>query len=148
MDDSSFYPPVGFYFEVDVGDITGKNECNFQEVSGLNVSINLAPIKEGGENRFIHRLPERPTHQNLILKRGMVKGSPLITWIKNAIEQFTFSPKTVIVKLLDETGAPLVSWTFDNAYPVAAKISDFKAQENSIVIETFELAYNYFTRKD
>lgn len=141
-----YYPPVGFYFKVNVTGITGTNEGNFQEVSGLNYKIGTKEVEEGGENRFVHRFPVPPKFENLILKRGMLIGSPLINWAKNTIEQFTFQPATVVVNLMDATSAPIASWKFINAYPVALKISDFKAQENALVVETLELSYQYFTK--
>lgn len=144
---NAYYPPVGFYFSVEVDGISGNNEGSFQEVSGLNVNINLEEIKEGGENRFSYQLPLRPTYEKLVLKRGLLKGSPLITWVSDAIQNFIFKPKTVLVKLLDENGAVLVTWTFVNAYPVAAKMANLNAQENAVFTESIELAYNYFTRK-
>lgn len=144
---NAYYPPVGFYFSVAVDGISGTNEGSFQEVSGLNASINLEEVKEGGENRFTYQLPLRPTYEKLILKRGLLKGSPLITWVSDAIQNFVFKPKTVSVKLLDENGAVLVTWTFTNAYPVAAKMSNLNAQENVVFTESIELAYNYFTRQ-
>jgi phage tail-like protein len=141
-----YYPPVGFYFKVNIIGISGINEGNFQEVSGLNVKLGTEEIKEGGENRFVHRLPSYPKYENLVLKRGMVTGSSLITWARNAVEQFTFKPTTVVLNLMDEKSSPLATWKFINAYPVGIKVSDFKAQENAIVIETLELSFDYFER--
>lgn len=145
-DETGYYPPVGFYFKVNVIGISGKNEGSFQEVSGLNAKIGVEEVKEGGENRFVHRLPTYPKYDNLVLKRGMLLGSPLVKWVQGALEQFSFSPKTVVINLMDENASPLASWKVINAYPVAIKISDFKAQENAIVIETFELCFDYFTK--
>lgn len=143
---SLYYPPVGFSFKVNVEGITGVNEGSFQEVSGFTAKITPENVKEGGENRFVHRFPTPASYENLVLKRGMLLGSPLITWAMNSITLFSFTPKIVNINLLDETGAPLSSWRFMNAYPVALKISDFKAQENSLVVETLELSYTYFTK--
>lgn len=143
---SGYYPPVGFYFKVSVGGISGINEGSFQDVTGINVKLGTEDVKEGGENRFVHRLPTPPKYENLILKRGMLTGSPLITWARAAVEQFTFTPKTVTVNLLDENASPLATWNFVNAYPLSLHISDLKAQENALVIETLELAYDYFER--
>ncbi|MGV3685017.1 MAG: phage tail protein [Daejeonella sp.] len=146
MSTEIYYPPVGFSFKVNVEGITGINEGSFQEVSGLNAKITPESIKEGGENRFEHRFPNRPVYENLILKRGMLLGSPLITWARNSFDLFEFKPKLVNLNLLDEKGAPISTWRFINAYPVALKVSDLKAQENAIVVETLELCYDYFTK--
>ncbi len=143
---SQYYPPVGFSFKVNIEGITGVNEGSFQEVSGLSAKITPENVKEGGENRFAHRFPTPPAYENLVLKRGMLLGSPLISWARDGFELFKFTPKTVNLNLLDETGAPISTWRFVNAYPVAIKISDFKAQENALVVETLELCFDYFTK--
>jgi phage tail-like protein len=51
-----------------------------------------------------------------------------------------------MVKLLDQDHEPMVTWNFIKAWPVKWVISDFKATENAIAIETIELAYQYFRR--
>jgi phage tail-like protein len=142
-----FYPPVSFIFSVSIDGISGTNEGNFQEVSGLQVKLGTEEVKEGGENRYILRLPTPPKYENLVLKRGMLDiSSPLITWARQGVESFTFEPKTVLINLLDDDGSPLASWNVANAYPVSLLVSEFKAQESQIVIETLELAFNNFTR--
>ncbi|TWF31848.1 phage tail-like protein [Chitinophaga polysaccharea] len=138
-----YYPPVGFYFRVMVPGISGANEGNFQEVSGISATITPLEVKEGGENRFTHRLPQPPKYGNLILKRGMVTGSSLIKWAQQGINLFTFKPVAVVVSLMTANRGLVASWQFVNAYPVALKVSDFKAQENVIALETLELCYDY-----
>jgi phage tail-like protein len=76
----------------------------------------------------------------------MLTNSGLISWFRDAIEQFTFKPVDINVELLNEKSNTMTSWNFKQAYPVKWVISDFKAQENSLVVETIELAYQYFTR--
>jgi len=123
-------------------------ECAFQEVKGINVSLETKAYEEGGVLDYSHKLPIRAKYDNLELKRGFLHGSSLFTWINNAVRNFTFTPKLMTVYLLNELGNELVMWTFSNAYPVALKLSEFKAQDNSIVIESIEIAYNYFERVD
>jgi phage tail-like protein len=139
-----YYPPVGFYFRVMVPGITGSNEGSFQEVSGLSVTITPLDVKEGGENRFSHRLPQRPKYGNLVLRRGMLTGSSLIRWVQTSINLFSFKPVAVVVSLMNANRGLVASWQFVNAYPVALKMSEFKAQENTIALETLELCYDYF----
>ena len=143
------YPPPSFLFEVYIGDVTTKEDCFFQEIGGLNVDIKVEEVREGGMNTFSHMLPRNVSYPNLVLKRGLVKGSSLILdWVKVTLEQFVFSPRKIVVKLLDKEGLPLVKWNFLNAYPVAVKIGDFKAMDNTYIIETLEFAYNSFERED
>jgi phage tail-like protein len=146
--DRPYSMPRSFHFKVEFQDISGvkTNDVRFQDVSGLNAELGIEEVKSGGENRFSHRLPTRAKYNNLVLKRGMLVDSGLIKWFIDAVENFSFSPATVIVKLLDKDHQPLQSWSFIKAWPVKWNVSDFKATENAIVIETIELAYQYFKR--
>lgn len=145
---AAYYPPVGFHFKVDIPGVgAGDKDARFQEVAGLTAEMGVEELVVGGENRFTYRLPTRTKFSNLILKRGMLNDSGLIKWIKNAIEKMEFEPVNVSVHLLNEKHEVLTSWEFKQAYPVKWVISDFKAQENSLVVETIELAYQYFIRK-
>jgi phage tail-like protein len=143
-----YYPPVGFHFRVEFTlDGLQDGDVRFQEVAGLSAELGVEEVVEGGENRFSHRLPTRAKYTNLILKRGLLTDSRLIDWCVNAIENFDFEPTTVNVTLLNENHEPVAeSYSFVRAWPVKWAVSDFKAQENGIVVETLELAYNYFSR--
>lgn len=147
---ASYYPPVGFHFKVEFDGFAHGDapDVRFQEVSGLNVSLETETFQEGGENRFSHRFPKPVTFQNLTLKRGMLIGSKLIQWFRNAIEGFQFAPTRITVILLDEEHQALESWVFENAYPVKWNIDAFNAQEGKIVAETIEICYQYFTRTE
>ncbi|MFM6924390.1 MAG: phage tail protein [Ferruginibacter sp.] len=147
-DNQNKYPSAGFYFKVQVEGINEDQEARFQYVSGLDVKIETEAIQEGGENRFSRKLPKALQYSNLVLKRGLLVGSPFMTWINKAVQNFTFEPKMVHVLLMNENGEPLVNWTFHNAYPVAVHVSDLNATENSYAIETLELAYDYYERTD
>lgn len=145
--------PLGFHFKVEFtggdGSITADGvDVRFQEVSGLSAELGIETYDEGGENRFSHRLPTRAKFNNLILKRGMLMGeSPLRKWFEDGINQFSFNPVNVSVKLLNDKGTAISSWEFHSAWPVKWSVSDFKAMENALVIESAELAYQYFERK-
>ena len=142
------YPPPSFLFEVSIEHMDTKDVCRFQEISGINAEIKFEEIREGGINTFSRKLPKNVIYPNLVLKRGLIKGSSLIlNWVKATLEQFVFTPHNIIVKLLDKEGNPLVKWSFQNAYPVAMKIGDFKAMDDAYVIETLEFAYNSFERE-
>ncbi len=141
-------PPVVFYFKVIVEGVNGMYEAGFENVSGLDVKIETETIQEGGENQFSRKLPKAVQYSNLVLKRGLLLGSPFMTWINKAIQNFTFEPKMVNVMLMNAKGDPLVNWAFHNAYPVSVKVSDLNSTENKYAIETLELAYDYYERTD
>lgn len=139
---ANYYPPLGFHFKVEIAEMQG--EFHFQSVSGLSVELETEEIAEGGENRFKHKLPVRTKYPNLVLKRGIKVNSDLINWCRNAVEHFEIVPKDILVSLLNEEHEPLASWNIVHAWPVKWSVSDFNAEESKIVIESIELAYNYF----
>lgn len=148
--------PLGFHFKVEFGagpngdDLNiGKDssEVRFQEVVGLTAEVGTESFEEGGENRFTHRLPTRSKFSNLTLKRGMLRSTELRTWFEDALLNFKFKPINMTVMLLNESNEILEAWEFHSVWPVKWVVSDFKASENALVIETVELAYQYFERK-
>lgn len=152
----SYYPPAAFYFEVtmrgDSGVSGGKSELDgaFQEVSGLDRELEFEEVREGGQNLFSHRLPKRPKHGNLVLKRGVVtKSSKLADWAEATLTSVLSKPielKEVTVTLLAEGGKPLVWWTFADAYPVKWQTAALNSTNAAIAVETLEIAYSWVKR--
>jgi phage tail-like protein len=149
-----YYPPVGFHFAVFIKnnskDVTKEMaiDSQFMSVSGLSVDITTEEYAEGGENRFKHKLPLKTTFPNLVLKRGLVIGSELTNWCRNAIDNFEFELKDITVILLNASHAPLMTWEVVGAMPVKWSVDEFTATESKIVIESIELSYQYFTMKN
>lgn len=140
-----YYPPWGFYFKVEFDISKDKNDVRFQSVSGLSVEYDYESYKEGGENRFEHKLPVRTKYNDLVLKRGMLVDSDVIKWLLDAFQNRTFKPATVTVTLMNEKSEPLRTWNVVHAIPKKWLVSDFSSTDNSIVVETMELTYQYFT---
>ncbi len=155
----NYIPPVGFYFSVQMlgegAPPTSPLDAAFQEVSGISVTLETESIKEGGENRFTHKVPGRTTYQDLVLKRGlMAQSSGLADWCQQTLEgglTQKIEPKTIMVSLLDantDSGRAMMTWKFVNAYPVQWEIAPLAAQASEITIERITFAYSYFERED
>ncbi|HEY4150641.1 MAG TPA: phage tail protein [Chitinophagaceae bacterium] len=153
---ASYYPPTGFHFKVVFSGVSGMdidNEQRFQEVSGLSVEVETDELREGGENRFVYKLPKRAKYPNLVLKRGMLTGSAFLDWFKSAMSTYftvvlyEFKPADLMITLMDQADNPVAIWNIVQAYPLKWSCSDLNASENTVVVETMELAYQYFERK-
>lgn len=142
---SDYYPPWGFFYKVEFGVSKDRNDVRFQTASGLSVEYDMEEYKEGGENRFTHKLPVRTKYADLVLKRGMVTDSSVIKWCLDAFRERVFLPTDVNVILMNEKAEPLRTWKVAHAIPKKWLVSDLNANENSLVIETIELTYRYFT---
>ncbi|MGJ0492613.1 MULTISPECIES: phage tail protein [Methylobacter] len=140
-----YYPPLGFYYKVEFGISQDKNDVRFQSVSGLSVEYDYENFKEGGENRFEHKLPVRTKYADLVLKRGMLTDSAVLKWFLDAFRDRAFKPADINVILMNEKSEPLRTWKISHAVPKKWLVSDLNANESAIVIETLELTYRYFS---
>jgi phage tail-like protein len=138
-----------FLFEVDGVDI-GR----FEEVSGLEVSIETEDIPEGGQNSFVHKMPGRMTWPNIVLKRGVTKQDNLLSWFNESSgEQFAAKGnklvrKSAAITLLDRAGKRLRSWDFTDAYPVKWTGPTFAAGSTDAAGEELEITHHGFRAND
>lgn len=143
MPNSVFSEPA-FFFRL----TEGLDVASFQEVNGLSVEIK----PEGDKTEFSHRLPEKPKHQNLILKRGIMKaGGELAQWCKVCVESglsTATKTKTLTLALIrgDDELKPLITWTFNEAWPVQWKVSDINAKSSEVATEMLEISYKTVER--
>lgn len=149
---TDFEMPVVFYFTVSIGGAGADVDAAFQEVSGLEWEIDVETVVEGGENRFVHRLPTAVKHPNLVLKRGIAATtSDLTLWFMDVLENdFSrkITPRDIGISLCDHEGEPVRSWAIGNAYPVKWNVATLDAMKNEIAVETMELVYNTLKRND
>ncbi|VAX31038.1 FIG00613761: hypothetical protein [hydrothermal vent metagenome] len=152
MPSSDLYPLPAFYFKVVFPASMGTSDTSFQEVSGIASEIETDALVEGGENRFVHKLPKSIKHPNMVLKRGIAKkNSPLVLWCKKVLDgDFVekISPVLIMVYLMNELKKPVRGWSFDNAYPVKWEVDPFNSTKNEVAIEKIELSYNTLERTD
>jgi phage tail-like protein len=144
---ADYYPPWSFYYKVEFSISKNKNDVRFQAVSGLSVEYDMEEYKEGGENRFTHKMPVRTKYADLVLKRGMLVDSEVFNWCIKAFRDREFKPTDLSIILMNEKGQPLRVWNVTHAIPKKWQVSDLNANDNSVVIETLELIYQYFTVK-
>ena len=119
-------------------------DIQFRDISGLSMELEEQSFNEGGENRFSHKFPVRGRYPDLVLKRGLLLDSGLRQWVVDAVQNLVIAPVTVWVTLLDEAHEPLQTYTVVGCWPKKWVISDFSAESSQIVVETLELAYQYF----
>jgi phage tail-like protein len=150
-----FYPPRNFHFSVTVigagaGSQQPDADASFQEIAGMQARMEVETVVEGGENRFAYRLPRYVNYSNLVLKRGLVpNGSALTRWAAEALGGGLALPietKDLKISLLNDKGTPMASWTFQRTYPLRWELAAFNSKGSEVLIETLELAYNYFFR--
>lgn len=147
---SPTYPPAAFYFSVNVGSVPNPLDSSFRDVSGLEQTMEVDELREGGENRNVYQLPRGVKQSKLSLKRGVAPlTSPLVIWCKAILEgglSTNITPQSVIVALLNTQLTALRVWHFSNAFPVRWDIEAFNSLRNEVAIEQIDLAYLSATR--
>jgi phage tail-like protein len=48
---------------------------------------------------------------------------------------------TIVIRLLDETGSPKVTWTLANAFAKQVTCTDLNSQSSEVAVETIVFAY-------
>lgn len=153
MNGTTYYPPPAFAFAV--GIVPGSQQqttidAAFQQVSGIDPKVDVEEAPEGGVNTYVHQLPGVTKHSNLVLKRGYVtEASSLAQWADQTVGSSLGTPiqtQVLTVSLLGPDGQPLVTWTFQNAWPVKWEVGTFDSQNNGILTETLEVAYTTVSR--
>jgi phage tail-like protein len=151
-----YYPPPGFRFRVTVigagaamAEVTGV-DASFREISGIESRFDTEEVAEGGENRFVHRLPRPARYSDLVLRRGVVsRASFFAEWVAGTLGASLSLPivtQNLMVSLLNEEGWPLVAWAFVNAWPLRWEVASLDSLSNEVLTETMEFTYNYFER--
>lgn len=132
------YPLPKFHFQVQ----WGGERIGFTEVTGLDIQVEAIEYREGSSPEYSKiKMPGMHKFSNLTLKRGTMAGdSDFFKWI-NEISLTQVARRDIVVSLLNETHAPVMTWKAKNAFPVKVQASDLKSDGNEVAIETVELAH-------
>ncbi len=120
----------------------GGSEMNFIEVSGLNITLDVNEYRDGNDpNQLAHKMPGHIHYTNIILKRGLVKGNnDFFTWM-NSTNLNQVERREIVIKLLNKTHQPVMTWKAIHAFPVRYSSPVLNANTNDVAIEELELAH-------
>jgi phage tail-like protein len=133
------WPLPKFYFSVL---IDGDDSANFSEVNGLETETRMIEYRHGNNPIFYPiKMPGLGRVGNVTMRKGIfVNDNKFWDWYSQ-IKMNTILRKTVVINLLDETGAPKMTWTLNNAWPTKITGTDLKSEGNEVAIESLEIAF-------
>ena len=145
------YPLPAYNYRVEIGDTSVA--CS--EVSGLSIAYETqtykeSPVESGAPGPRVMIMPAQSTPPTVTLKKGVVKGVSvpvLYDWIRTTRINQT-EKKDLFVRLLDENGAPVISWKVTNAFPTKLDAPSFTADSNDVAIESMELMADAVTLEE
>lgn len=130
------YMPFNFVVEID-GLLTG----GFQEVRGLESTIETEEYEEGGLNGYVHQLPGRTRYTPLVLSHGLTDLETLYNWYEY-ISRGVILRRHLTIMLLDHRGLPAMWWDVRDAFPVKWTGPTLNAtQGGDVAVEAIELVH-------
>lgn len=157
-------PLRNFKFNVNImhPSIKGFATLGFMTVSGLNITTEVIPYREGGMNTTTQKMPGQSDFAPITLSQGVAVGSgPMWKWMTDLFKVMqgtgTGTPgkdfrATVDIMVLDH---PVTSSTVPvkaiyrvyNAWPTSIAFSDLDAGANAVLMQQLSLAHEGFDFK-
>ena len=124
-------------------DFAGTDDASFSHVDLPVALLDEVAYRSGNEKANEPRKqPGLASYSHLVLSRGLTTNLDLWTWWESARNGDPAVDRNVVVRLLDDTGQPVLSWKFRNAFPAVYRVSPLDAAASDLVIETVELAFD------
>ena len=117
-------------------------ETTFEEADGLTIHQTFNESTSKGEFPYSQMEPQIVEQENIILKRGLLKGEHLKKWLEKATET-TDDPVKVVISTANDPNTPDISWELNNVRPVRAETT-FEEQGNDkvLVVDLLEITFD------
>jgi phage tail-like protein len=145
---AAIYPFTTFNFAVAITrDGDSKSLCNaaFSECDGLDMTMEVKTIREGGNNTQQLRLVGPVAYGQLTLKRGMTAGFHLWTWFTDTLANPALRASAQVVLLAPDGSTERARFQLSRCVPVKIKAPALNAKDGTIAIEELQIAYEEMT---
>jgi phage tail-like protein len=138
INSAGFWPMSQFHFSVN----WDSTEMVFQEISGLDSEIQQIEYRQGNNPVFSTiKMPGMIKTGNITMKRGVfVSEDKFWDWY-HKVEMNSMDRVPITIRLLDESHAPVMTWTLINAWPTKIKGADLQSSGQEVAIESIEIAH-------
>jgi phage tail-like protein len=142
----SQYPFVSFNFGVEIrlpdkpAPLCG---ASFSECDGLEMTMEVKTIREGGNNDRQIRFAGPMAYGQLVLKRGMTNNRDLWAWFADVNNDPSLRANAEVVMFGSEAGkyTEQARFILTRCIPVKLKAPAFNAKDGLIAIEELQVAY-------
>lgn len=143
-------PFTGFNFAVEIN-LPGVSQrvCNasFAECDGLDMSMDIKTIREGGNNGRQIRLTGPMNFGLLTLKRGMTASFDLWDWMSQLQRQPGLRADAEVVLFAADGQSVRARFILSRCLPAKLKAPPMNAREGGVAIEELQLAYESLSLK-
>lgn len=145
-------PLPGFNFAVafaDTAEVAGaiasggvtQTLAGFQEVSGLESSIEIFDYREGGRNDFTHKFATNTNFGNVTFKRGVALTPDLWSWYDDVRRGSFGARRAILIAHLDHAGDAALVWYLLRALPAKYTGASWNSSQSAVAIESLEVAH-------
>ena len=149
-DETTIYPFMNFHFSVEIHiNGTSPSLCSaaFSECDGLEVTMGIKSIREGGNNGQQIHLTGPVTYGQLTLKRGMTNSFDLWDWFDTTVTTVRQRAQAEVVIFSTNGLTKLTSFVLTNCIPIKLKAPMLNAMDGKVAIEELQLAYESLQRQ-
>ena len=149
-------PLPGFNFGVAFGE-TEQPACaiagggitaliaGFQEITGLEASIDIHEYKEGGLNDHAWKFATAANFGNITFKRGVVLSPDLWQWFLKVRQGSFGARRQIAIFHMDSARTPALTWMINRALPAKYSGPAWNSGQSSVAIESLEVAHEGLT---
>jgi phage tail-like protein len=138
------YPFTTFNFSVEInrGQSGGPlAAAEFSECDGLEATMDVKTIREGGANDRPIRVNGPVNYANLTLKRGMTRNHDLWTWFQDSVADPRLRADAEVVMLAADGKKEHARFLLSRCVPVKMKAPALAAKDGNVAIEEMQIAY-------
>ena len=138
------YPFTAFNFAVEINrgeDGKALVNASFQECDGLEMTMEVKTIREGGSNDRQIRLNGMVAYGQLTLKRGMTESFDLWNWFHDTVNDPRLRADAEVVLLAGDGTKERARFVMSRCVPVKLKAPALNAKDGQIAIEELQVAY-------
>lgn len=136
-------PFTAFNFSVEVtrdDNPTPLANAAFTECDGLEISMEVKTIREGGNNGRQIRLSGGLAFGQLTLKRGLTEGFDMWQWLHDTQNNPSLRASAEVV-LFDASHQPKARFVLTRCLPIKLKAPALNAKDGLLAVEELQLAY-------
>jgi phage tail-like protein len=149
-DEQIAYPFTAFNFGVEIRvDGVAMQICDaaFQECDGLEMTMDVKTIREGGNNGKEIRLTGPLKFGQVTMKRGMTPTFDLWDWFNLMLTNQSLRADAEVVIFAADGKTERARFLLSRCVPVKLKSPPLNAKDGAVAIEEFQLAYESLTLK-
>jgi len=138
------YPFTAFNFavEINVPGVSSKIcSAAFSECDGLDMTMEVKTIREGGNSSTQYRLAGPVAYGQLNLKRGMTATFDLWDWFNATLNNARLRADAEVVIFAGDGRTERARFILKRCLPVKVKAPSLNAKDGMIAIEELQLAY-------